>query len=147
MTLWENCCEGNLESARTALKGGGDPNSRGGFLNRTCLMMAVHNLDEDPFLDRVVDLLLAQKGIDVNAKDRYNSTALHIAGAYGNLATLRKLLAVPGLLLNEKDLGGRTPIVQAGNLGRMRAVQLIVDKKFARAQQAKVSKVILQSPL
>ena len=142
MTLWENCCEGNLESARTALKGGGDPNCRGGFLNRTCLMMAVHNLDEDPFLDRVVDLLLAQEGIDVNAKDRYNSTALHIAGAYGNLATLRKLLAVPGLLLNEKDLGGRTPIVQAGNLGRMRAVQLIVDKKFARAQQAKVSKVI-----
>ena len=142
MTLWENCCEGNLESARTALKGGADPNSRGGFLNRTCLMMAVHNLDEDPFLDRVVDLLLAQKGIDVNAKDRYNSTALHIAGAYGNLDTLRKLLAVPGLLLNEKDNGGRTPMMQAVILGKTRAVQLMVAKKFAREQQAKVSKVI-----
>ena len=142
MTLWENCCEGNLESARTALKGGGDPNSRGGFFNRTCLMIAVHNLDEDPFLDRVVDLLLAQKGIDVNAKDRYNSTALHIAGAYGNLATLRKLLAVPGLLLNEKDNGGRTPMMQAVILGKTRAVQLMVAKKFAREQQAKVSKVI-----
>ena len=142
MTLWENCCEGNLESARTALKGGGDPNSRGGFFNRTCLMIAVHNLDEDPFLDRVVDLLLAQKGIDVNAKDRYNSTALHIAGAYGNLDTLRKLLAVPGLLLNEKDNGGRTPMMQAVILGKTRAVQLMVAKKFAREQQAKVSKVI-----
>ena len=143
MTLWENCCEGNLESARTALKGGGDPNSRGGFFNRTCLMIAVHNLDEDPFLDRVVDLLLAQKGIDVNAKDRYNSTALHIAGAYGNLDTLRKLLAVPGLLLNEKDNGGRTPMMQAVILGKTRAVQLMVAKKFAREQQAKVSKVII----
>ena len=105
-------------------------------------MMAVANYSEDLFLDCVVDLLLAQPGIEVNAKDSNGLTALHIAGAYGSLATLKKILAVPGLLLNEKDLGGRTPITQAGNLGRMRAVRLIVDKKFARAQQAKVSKVI-----
>ena len=119
----------SLNGVRTALEEGADPNSRGGCYNRTCLMMAVANYSEDLFLDCVVDLLLAQPGIEVNAKDSNGLTALHIAGAYGNLATLKKILAVPGLLLNEKDHKGRTPIMLVASLGRTDAVKMMLAKK------------------
>ena len=92
-------------------------------------MMAVANYSEDLFLDCVVDLLLAQPGIEVNAKDSNGLTALHIAGAYGSLATLKKILAVPGLLLNEKDHKGRTPIMLFASLGETDAVKMMVAKK------------------
>ena len=92
-------------------------------------MMAVANYSEDLFLDCVVDLLLAQPGIEVNAKDSNGLTALHIAGAYGNLATLKKILAVPGLLLNERDHKGRTPIMLVASLGQTDAVKMMVAKK------------------
>ena len=92
-------------------------------------MMAVANYSEDLFLDCVVDLLLAQPGIEVNAKDSNGLTALHIAGAYGNLATLKKILAVPGLFLNERDHKGRTPIMLVASLGQTDAVKMMVAKK------------------
>ena len=134
--FWQMCCGIGFSSrpltltgVRTALEEGADPNSRGGCYNRTCLMMAVANYSEDLFLDCVVDLLLAQPGIEVNAKDSNGLTALHIAGAYGSLATLKKILAVPGLLLNEKDHKGRTPIMLVASLGRTDAVKMMLAKK------------------
>ena len=130
--FWQMCVDvrsKSLKEVRTALEEGADPNSRGGCYNRTCLMMAVANYSEDLFLDCVVDLLLAQPGIEVNAKDSNGLTALHIAGAYGNLATLKKILAVPGLLLNEKDHKGRTPIMLVASLGQTDAVKMMVAKK------------------
>ena len=62
--FWKKCSNGKLEEVREALQAGADPNTRGGSYNRTCLMEAIYN-DRD----EVVDLLLAQAGIEVNAKD------------------------------------------------------------------------------
>ena len=44
---------------------GADPNSRGGFYNRTFLMIAVANYQEDDLLDLEFALLLAQPRIEV----------------------------------------------------------------------------------
>ena len=105
--LWESCCLGKLQMARELLLAGADPNTKAGRDNWTCLMQAIWRNHEE-----VVDLLLAQPGIEVNAKDN-NRTALHYACHTGNIAILSKLLAVPGILVNERDVDGLTPIMSA----------------------------------
>ena len=104
--LWEICRQGNLEELRTALQAGADPNSRG--LDDTCLMVAVRAKREE-----VVDLLLAQPGIESNAKDETNRTAMHWACSSGTVDILSKLLAVPGVLMNNKTELGWPPIAEA----------------------------------
>ena len=117
--LWESCCLGKLQMARELLLAGADPNTKVGRDNWTCLMRAIRGNHEE-----VVDLLLAQPGIDVNAKDN-NRTALHYACHTGNIAILSKLLAVPGILLNERDNKGTTPITWAIICRKPEAVRLM----------------------
>ena len=100
--------EERLEKVTVALEAGEDPNTSGGLLEWTCLMVAVR-LE----WDQVVAKLLSCPGINVNAKDMDNCTALHHAAWVGNVGILKMLMATPGILHNEKNLGGRTPIQEA----------------------------------
>ena len=100
--------EERLEKVTVALEKGEDPNTTGGSLERTCLMVAVRRE-----WDLVVAKLLSCPGINVNAKDKHNRTALHHAARFGNVGILKMLMATPGILHNEKNLGGRTPIQAA----------------------------------
>ena len=118
--LWESCCLGKLQMARELLLAGADPNTKVGRDNWTCLMRAIRGNHEE-----VVDLLLAQPGLDVNAKNNSNRTALHYACDKGNIAILSKLLAVPGILLNERDNKGTTPITWAIICRKPEAVRLM----------------------
>ena len=102
------CSLGELQMARELILAGADPNTKVGRNNWTCLMVAILGSQEE-----VVDLLLAQPGLDVNAKNDNNRTALHYACDKGNIAILSKLLAVPGILVNERDSDGWTPIMLA----------------------------------
>jgi len=121
--LWRNCKEGKLREARQALEAGTDPNTTGDR-NMTCLMVAAENNH-----DQVVALLLAQPGIQVNARDKMNFTALHWACQMGSVASLTIQLAVPGLLLNESNSGGWTPILAAIFYGKTDAVRLMAQVK------------------
>ena len=106
--LWEKCIDGKLEEVREALQAGADPNTTYGDWNFPCLTWAAqYNHDE------VVALLLSSEGIKVNAKTGWDSTALHHACSCGSLASLSKLLAAPGVKLNERDLLSNTPIMWA----------------------------------
>ena len=113
--LWESCSLGELNVTRELLLAGSDPNTRGGRDNSTCLMEAIRGNHQ-----AVVDLLLAQPSIEVNAKDNFDHTALHFACRTGtrNIAILSKLLAVPGILVNERDSYGWTPIMDAITYGK-----------------------------
>ena len=65
----------------------------------------------------------------MNAKDKKNFTALHWACQTGSAASLTSLLAVPGLLLNERNCGGWTPILAAIFYGKTEAVRLMAEVK------------------
>ena len=116
--LWEICRQGNLEELRNALQAGADPNSR--RLGDTCLMVAVRAQREE-----VVDLLLAQPGIEVNFANIARVTALHWACSTGNVAVISKLLAVPGIQLNATSKYRRVPIMEAIISGNTDAVRLM----------------------
>ena len=120
--LWSLCRSGTLDQVKAALEAGADPNTTEGQWNWTCLMVAVYDERAD-----IVDLLLSHPSIDVNAKDIGLDTALHLV--FSNEAILHKLLATPGLLLNEKNWLGETPIMSAARLGRVGAVKLMAAKE------------------
>ena len=67
--------------------------------------------------EEVVDLLFAKK--------KWGNTALHFA-CRGNVAILGKLLAVPGLLVNEKNNWGTILIMVAAVNGGTHTVRLMV---------------------
>ena len=113
--LWGKCADGKVEEVKEALEAGNGPNSRGGPEKMTCLMVATWKSQE-----KVVDLLLAQPGIQVNAKASNNFTALHFASlakstlaAHEGISILKKLVAFPGIELNERNDEGLTPIMLA----------------------------------
>ena len=112
-----------VEEVRKALHAGADPNTTGGRRNSSCLMEASWKNH-----DQVVALLLSRPGIQVNARDEKNYTALHWACYNGSLASLSKLLAVPELLLNERNKWGNTPIMVAASWGKTEAVRLMAAK-------------------
>ena len=105
--------EERLEKVTVALEAGEDPNTSGGKWEGTCLMVAVLRQ-----WNQVVAKLLSCPGINVNAKDKLNWTALDHAACFGNVGILKMLMATPGILHNEKNLGGRTPIQWAAMCGK-----------------------------
>ena len=106
--LWQLCSDGDLDGVRAALANGAGVNSRGGRGNYTCLMWAAYGQCED-----VVNLLLQQPGIQVNARSQANRTALHFACHYGSGRMVKRLLAHPGIDLNVRGVNGQTPLMAA----------------------------------
>ena len=122
--LWGRCWRGNLEKVRKALQAGADPNTTGGKCDSSCLFVALQNNHME-----VADLLLSQPGIQVNAKNRYGQSALHFACAKGNVASVKKLLSIPGILVNEREGPegtGTTPIKLAIASGSIDIVRLLI---------------------
>ena len=118
--IWLKLSAGNLGEVWAALQAGGDPNSRGGLLNKTCLMWAIIRGNEE-----MVDVLLEQPCIEVHAKDNNGNTALHMACARNNVAILNQLLAFPGILVNERDSRDWTPIMRAIRFAKQDAVRVL----------------------
>ena len=81
------------------------------------------------YLNRVelIDSLLQQPNVDVNAKDKRGNTALHhaVCSLPAGNAIMPKLLAAPGILLNEENRTGKTPIMMAVMWNRIEAVQIL----------------------
>ena len=111
-TLWtkqEEKAAGNVGQGGQGGRGG--QGGHGGKYRRSSLLWAVFSNREEE-----IDLLLAEKSVDVNAKDHKNNTALHHACLLPDgkgLSMLTKLLDAPGILVNVKNCDGRTPIMVA----------------------------------
>ena len=119
--MWEKCRRGRVEEVRQALAAGADPNALGGLNNSTCLMIAtLVNQDQ-----AIVELLLSTPGIQVNAKNKYDQTALHYACYTGSRAIIAMILSSPGVQLNERDNEGCTPIMWAIRIRQIQAVLLM----------------------
>ena len=73
----------------------------------------------------MVDVLLEQPSIEVNAKDNNENTALHWACAPGNVAILNQLLAFLGILVNERDCRDWTPIMRAIRFAKLDIVRVM----------------------
>ena len=107
--LFLNACEeGDIELARVLLARGADVNWRG--LEEDGILWSGLHLAACGDHGDLVDLLLAQPGVDVNIKTSKNSTPLMMACAWGRENITRKLLLVEDIDLNCQDNTGKTAL-------------------------------------
>ena len=60
-----------------------------------------------------VKILVEKKDIDLNLKDRFDQTPLHLAAKYGNSEVAEVLIDHDGIELALKDRSGQTPLMMA----------------------------------
>ena len=119
--VYQICDVGKLQEA---LEAGSDPNSTDGHSNMTCLMAALRRNRT-----QMVSLLLSHPEIKINAKNRNGLTALHFACCWGSPESVKLLLAVPGLELNERTNNwGETPVMVAIKRRNTEAVRALTQK-------------------
>ena len=118
--VYQICDVGKLQEA---LEAGSDPNSTDGHSNMTCLMRAVCRNHTE-----MVSLLLSHPEIKINAKNRNGFTALHVGCYYASIDSLKLLLSVPGLELNERTNNwGETPVMVAIKRRNTEAVRALTQ--------------------
>ncbi|PIE90474.1 MAG: hypothetical protein CR997_05895 [Acidobacteria bacterium] len=77
---------------------------------------------EKDLLQRVL-----KQGVDINNRDLFDETALHIAAGRGKLAVVQTL-AHHGAQIDARDLFGRTPLMLAAEKGREKTVAFLLKK-------------------
>merc|ERR550519_446414 len=77
----------------------------------------------------IVEILLAEPGIDVTRRDVNGSTALHLACRYGRVDLVQQLLVHPGGLccLEWQDKWGETPLLTATRKGHLLCVKRLLQ--------------------
>jgi len=116
------CKKGNLELARVLLANGADVNWKDGNL-WSGLHIAAWKGNGD-----LLDLLLAQPGVEVNLKNvNNNSTPLMTACGWGKENIVRKLLQVDGIDLNVRDGSGRTALLEAAVFGKADCLEILLS--------------------
>ena len=105
--LYLNACrDGDLELARVLLTRGADVNWR---RDKYYFYSGLHYAARFNYGD-LLDLLLAQPGLEVNIRDKYNRTPLMVACGWGSENSVRKLLQVAGIKINCQDIWGGTAL-------------------------------------
>ena len=121
--LYNMCIVGNIEEVRKALTGGVDPTQKVGQSGFT----ALHAAAKGGHLV-VVELLLEQPGVDVNAATDRGFTVLHITAGFGHMEILALLLRQPGLDLNVATHGGSTALHLSAGHGHLEVVTLLLQQ-------------------
>ena len=115
------CEEGEVEGVEEALRRGVGVNTRREGSLSTGLIQAVVWRREE-----VVALLLAQPGLEVNARSRSGTTALHWACESGSVGMVTRLLGCRGIDPDPRDWRGETPLLTALVEGREEVVRVMV---------------------
>jgi len=92
--------------------------------NRTPLAWAAEHGHKE-----VVQLLLTQEGVDVNAENIEGRAALSLAAERGYVAVVQLLLKQEGVDVNVKDPYGNTPLSWAAAEGHEAIVQLLITQE------------------
>merc|ERR1719509_289669 len=79
--------------------------------------------------EEVVEVLLAHPDVDVTCRGSADYTALHWACRFSSVGIVRRLLAMPGVQVDARNITGRTPLMEAVEEGgrRKEAVRVMVD--------------------
>ena len=102
--LFDALRENNTQEVINLINAGLDPNLRDAKLGRTALMVAAGNNNLN-----LLEFLLTNKAIQINAKDKEGLSALIYAARAGNLVAANRLLDA-GALIEQADAKGFTPL-------------------------------------
>jgi len=156
-SLTDQCMNGDIEGARSAIESGADLNVRSPD-GKTPLMYALWNNQNS-----VVEMLMQNGNVDVNCEDNEGATALHHAVDVDNGEGARMLLADTRLQdINHKNKRGLTPLMRAVARQKVNCATVLLSdsrvdldardnykrspqelKRVVRVEQQPVSKVLL----
>ncbi|MBM3198844.1 MAG: ankyrin repeat domain-containing protein [Chlamydiae bacterium] len=122
--FFEAAKSGDLKTVQEGLKQGLSINATGGSLNRTALMLAALRGHTN-----IVQYLLSQENIDLNAQDHAGKTAMMLAAALGHTNVVQYLASREGIDLNARDHGGATALILAAGFGQLDIVQYLASQK------------------
>jgi len=77
-------------------------------------------------VSEVSSLLRDHPGIDVNWKDFYQWTSLHMASNDGHAEVVKLLLAHPNIKINLKNSTGQTPVSLGCESGKVSVVRMLL---------------------
>lgn len=121
--LYQAALWGNVNGVDLLLQYSVDVNNRNSSNQWTILMCSVAENHAT-----IVEKLLQNPNIDVNAQDAYQNTALHIASERGYWRVVEFLLGHRDIKINEKNAMGWTPLSRATFGGHERIVKLLLDR-------------------
>ncbi|MBX9890600.1 MAG: ankyrin repeat domain-containing protein [Amoebophilaceae bacterium] len=93
---------------------------------------------------KTVEVLLNDKNIDVNAKDKEGQTALHDAVLHVNETIVDKLLNATNINVNAQETNNKTALHIAASCGHHEVVQLLLNKRADKTVQNKEKKTPLE---
>ncbi|KAF7509316.1 hypothetical protein GJ744_008210 [Endocarpon pusillum] len=103
---------GNLSTVRALLDAGADINIRQTHLDaKGNALMRAADYDHVAVVHELI-----RRGIDWNAKDTFDRSAVHSAAINGSARSLAALLDLPGVDVNIQDVNGNTPLHDAAGL-------------------------------
>jgi ankyrin repeat protein len=113
--------KGHKEVASLLLAAGADYRVTDNFA-RTALIYAII---QNHF--KIVDVLLSEPGMHINAKNYWSETEISFAARLGCLDIFRKIAAVPDVDLHGKDSFGRTSLWWAEKQGHISITRDIIE--------------------
>eukprot|EP01119_Soliformovum_irregulare_P002835 TRINITY_DN13093_c0_g1_i1.p1 TRINITY_DN13093_c0_g1~~TRINITY_DN13093_c0_g1_i1.p1 ORF type:complete len:675 (+),score=159.41 TRINITY_DN13093_c0_g1_i1:188-2212(+) len=86
----------------------------------------LHKAAKEGLTEKVFDLL--KSGADLNAKDQFGSTPLHLSSFWGKKDCVQILVNSPGIELDCTDVFNRTPLFYAGRNGHCDILRLLIAR-------------------
>jgi hypothetical protein len=119
---WHNIFQNDSALTIVCLSNNPNKQNNNGY---TALMWACNN----PIRTEIIELLLANKNIDVNKQNNNGNTPLIWASGYGHKEIVELLLAHQADV-NKQNNNGNTALMSASNNGYKEIVELLANKKF-----------------
>ena len=113
---------GDTAIVKMLLDKGADPNLNGGSDDASALQASVRTKKPE-----LIDLILAQKTLDVNKQSGEGKTALQYVSNVGDMVTVQKLLD-KGAKVDIPDNNGQTPLFEASRFAKTEIVKRLLDK-------------------
>jgi ankyrin repeat protein len=133
--LTVSCKQGNKQLIELLLNNDNlDINKRGmngntGLIEICRNLEQNYNYDHNDNYDEIANILLNHPKIDINARNHYGETVLHIAVMKNNIPLIKSLIKTKKINLDTSDGRGYTPLNIAVNYGFTKICELLVKNK------------------
>jgi len=119
-TLLDAVKAADLDAVETFIREGVDIEAADADGNNPLIIAAARGLED-------ITLVLLDAGANINHRNMYEESALHVAAFFGHAAVMRILIRLGNSAVDIRDMSGFTPLHNAAERGYLTAVQHLLD--------------------
>ena len=76
----------------------------------------------------MIEMMIDDCSANVNSRDKFKRTPLHLAAISGNISAVQKLINNKNILINAQTIGGETALMKAASQGFFEICQILLNK-------------------